>query len=212
MPKGIPKNGINRGWFTNSPRPYKKTGILKVCKCGKEFYCEKNVIERKKYCSTVCFYNYKSYGYTHSEETNKKISLSNKGKKLSEEIRKKISLARIGKSSPKKGKEYPHLQGENSSRWIEDRSRIKKSDKKHLDCGYISWMLKVKRRDNWKCKIENLDCKGRLEAHHILPWRDYPELRYEANNGITLCHFHHPRKRTEEERLSPYFREIISQN
>src|SRR3990167_11443781 len=104
MPKGIPKNGINRGWFTNSPRPYKK-----------------------------------------------------------------ISLARIGKSSPKKGKEYPHLQGENSSRWIEDRSRIKKSDKKHLDCGYISWMLKVKRRDNWKCKIENLDCKGRLEAHHILP-------------------------------------------
>ena len=38
----------------------------------------------------MCFYNYKSYGYIHSEETNKKISLSNKGKKLSEEIRKKI--------------------------------------------------------------------------------------------------------------------------
>ena len=30
-----------------------------------------------------------------------------------------------------------------------------------------------------------------IRAHHILPWR-IVELRYNINNGITLCQFHHP--------------------
>ena len=30
------------------------------------------------------------------------------------------------------------------------------------------------------------------------------------NNGITLCFAHHPRKRAEEKRLSPYFMELVS--
>jgi len=42
--------------------------------------------------------------------------------------------------------------------------------------------------------------------------RDYPELRYEVNNGITLCHFHHPRKINDEMKLSPYFQELIKVN
>ena len=65
-------------------------------------------------------------------------------------------------------------------------------------------------RDNWKCKINNSDCKGRLEVHHILGFTKFPELRYDINNGITLCHFHHPRVREEEKRLSPYFMELVS--
>lgn len=64
--------------------------------------------------------------------------------------------------------------------------------------------------DNWKCRIINNDCKGRLEAHHILNWKDYSELRYDINNGITLCHAHHPRGRANEKRLSPYFMELVS--
>jgi NUMOD3 motif-containing protein len=51
---------------------------------------------------------------------------------------------------------------------------------------------------------------GRLEAHHILNWREYPELRYDINNGITLCHAHHPRKRAEEKRMVSYFTELLS--
>jgi len=66
-------------------------------------------------------------------------------------------------------------------------------------------MLAVKGRDGWKCKIANADCDGKIEAHHILSWRDYPELRYQPNNGITLCHAHHPRKRVDEAKLLPYF-------
>lgn len=102
-----------------------------------------------------------------------------------------------------------HLSGDKHYKWKHDRSQIKKHEKKHLDVQYKIWVKSIKDRDKWKCCIDNLDCKGRLEAHHILNWVDYPELRYEANNGITLCHFHHPRKRDEEKRLSPFFQEIV---
>jgi len=44
---------------------------------------------------------------------------------------------------------------------------------------------------------------GYKVAHHILPWRDYPEERYNINNGITLCQYHHPRKREDEQMLIP---------
>lgn len=71
-------------------------------------------------------------------------------------------------------------------------------------------MLEVKKRDNWKCKLLSSNCKGRLEAHHIFNWVDYPELRYVVNNGITLCAFHHPRGREEEKRMIPIFQELLS--
>jgi len=75
---------------------------------------------------------------------------------------------------------------------------------------YKEWRTEVFIRDGWKCKINNKDCKGPLQVHHILPWRDYIELRYVVNNGIALCQAHHPRKRAEEKRLSPYFTELVS--
>ena len=48
------------------------------------------------------------------------------------------------------------------------------------------------------------------KKYRILSWRDYPELRFNINNGITLCHAHHPRKRAEEKRLIPIFKELVS--
>jgi hypothetical protein len=71
-------------------------------------------------------------------------------------------------------------------------------------------MLRVKKRDEWKCRLLTSDCKGRLESHHILNWIDYPELRYILTNGITLCAFHHPRKWEEEKRMIPIFQELLS--
>lgn len=94
-------------------------------------------------------------------------------------------------------------------KWIVDRSQLKKTRLQAYDVAYKQWMLNVKNRDGWRCKIANGDCSGRLEAHHILPWRSHPELRYQLNNGITLCHYHHPRKREDESRLSPYFQELV---
>lgn len=99
-------------------------------------------------------------------------------------------------------------QGTNHPRWIADRSTLVQKQERN-DSAYREWRKQVWLRDNFKCKIANPDCKGRIEAHHILVWSKYPELRYQTNNGITLCHFHHPRKRSEEERLVSIFNELV---
>lgn len=138
----------------------------------------------------------------------------NKGKKLSEETRLKISLAKSGKKlsaehiqkikdSTKRGSENP--------KWISDRNKLKGyNSNERRSSAYITWRRGIYKRDNFKCKIADKNCKGRIEAHHILSFTKYPELRYKINNGITLCHAHHPRKRAEEKRLSPYFMELVS--
>ncbi len=107
------------------------------------------------------------------------------------------------------------LQGlkskEKHPKWIKDRSLVKKEENKHLDTEYKQWRKQVWLRDNFKCKIANPDCQGRIEAHHILGWSSHPELRYQINNGITLCHAHHPRKRKDEAELSPYFQSLVAE-
>lgn len=129
------------------------------------------------------------------------------GKHRSEETKQKISKNNSRYWFGRKDK--VGLKKEKHWHWKEDRSLLIKNEKKHLDGRYREWALKVKNLDHWKCRIGNQDCSGHLEAHHILRWKDHPELRYEVNNGITLCHFHHPRKINDEMRLSPYFLELV---
>ena len=149
-------------------------------------------------------------GLKHSEETKRKMSLASKGRQKSEAHRKHLSEAFKGRKGYWTGKKRLSMTGKNNWRWVEDRGMLKDD---HRDrCGQLSreWSKSVKQRDNQKCKINNSDCEGRLEAHHILGWSSHPELRYQLNNGITLCHFHHPRARKEEKRLIPTFKELVS--
>jgi len=48
-----------------------------------------------------------------------------------------------------------------------------------------NWKKKVLNRDNNKCVI----CSDNviLEVHHIKDFFLYPNLRFDVNNGITLC-------------------------
>jgi len=118
------------------------------------------------------------------------------GKKMSEETKEKIRIA---------------ISGPNNYAWIEDRSKLKKyiGSEERRSPAYKYWRKQVWLRDNFTCKIANPDCSGRIEAHHILGWKDHPELRYQVNNGITLCHAHHPRKRAEEKRLITFFQGLV---
>lgn len=143
-------------------------------------------------------------GRVVSSEIRKKMSEGQRGKIRSEDTRRKMSNSKLGIK-------MPQISGKNHHKWIMDRSKLVKRQERN-DVAYKEWRKKVWLRDNFKCKIANPDCSGRIEAHHILSWKDFPDLRYSINNGITLCHKHHPKKRIEEINLSSYFQKIIIPN
>lgn len=74
---------------------------------------------------------------------------------------------------------------------------------------YYEWQGAVLKRDNYTCQhcgisenelpktISIVD--SYLHCHHIKSWVEYPEFRYEINNGMTLCSTCH---RKEESRLA----------
>lgn len=143
-------------------------------------------------------------GTPHTKEWKKKMSLRVQGSKNpfygkihTPEVVEQISLSLTGKV------------GCLSRRWIKDRTQVK-LDTERGGTLHKQWSIQVKNRDGWKCRIANSDCEEKLESHHILSWKDFPEFRYQINNGIALCHFHHPRVRKEEKRLSPYFQDLVS--
>ena len=161
----------------------------------------------------------KKIGRKLSEITKQKISKSHlgknnwtKGRVVSEETRQKMSISHKGLNVWSKGKPSWNkgLKGflgkEKHWNWKDGISRDKHSV---TEPKYKEWREKVFKRDGYKCKINN-NCVVYIQAHHILPWRDYEELRYDVNNGITLCLAHHPRKRAEEKRLAPMFQELVS--
>lgn len=142
------------------------------------------------------------FGLESSKKRKKEwdTGIRKKGWKLSEESKKRIGIASTGRASHmlgKTGKLHHNWKG-GVSRDVHSLSEPK----------YKKWRTSVFARDKFKCKI--CQAKTGLQAHHILRWADYPELRYDINNGITLCPAHHPRKVAEEKRLIPTFRELVS--
>ena len=153
----------------------------KIClTCGNVFTPTRKNFIRNKFCSKSC--------------SSKSHPSGMKGKKQSE-LQKAMMRAKCG---------------EKGTRWIADRSKVKVSDRILNDPRRKQWTRAVKMRDGWGCRIADENCAGQLEAHHILRWKDYPELRYEVNNGITLCFYHHPTKKEEEQKLVSVFKEIVS--
>lgn len=82
--------------------------------------------------------------------------------------------------------------GPKGSNWnhnlsIEDREN--KSRRIRSITGYNEWRISVYRKNNFTCqKCGTKDGhKDKFNAHHILSYSEYPDLRTDISNGITFC-------------------------
>lgn len=159
---------------------------IALCKnCKKEFASYLNRGKPTIFCSQSCYWmDMKGKPARHKKGSKNSMPAWNKGIKL------------------------PEQSGEKHPQWIADRSALKRQDER-IGNRHKQWSRSVKNRDGWKCRISNENCEGRMEAHHILGWSEHPELRYELNNGITLCHAHHPKKRAEDKLMIPVFQGLL---
>jgi len=67
------------------------------------------------------------------------------------------------------------------------KKKLKKIEKRKLNLQFKEWAEKVKQRDKFCVICQN---KEGINSHHIFP-RQIKELRFELDNGITLCQNHH---------------------
>lgn len=179
------KRRINKGWFKKGHKPVapfkkgqpswnKKEWIKLSCsQCNKDFSVPPARINKAKFCSKIC----SSKNRIGKSSWNKGGTSWAKEKKFSEIHRKKIGEGHKGK------KHY---------NWKDGITPLRK--KAWFSIEYKQWRKQVFERDDYRC----MDCGkrggGQLEADHILQWSKYPHLRYEINNGQTLCKSCHIQK------------------
>ena len=154
-------------------------------------------------------------GAKHSEETKKKLRDINLGRKFSKESREKMSKSSMGKKGTyghlgKKHSATTKLKISQSKKGtrhsLETRQKMRKSSLKGKDnpCwkGGITeknkkirnsfemklWREEVFKRDNYTCVwCGALGSKRYLNADHIKPFSRFPDLRFDVNNGRTMC-------------------------
>lgn len=105
-----------------------------------------------------------------SKQHKERLSKANIGKKPTSETLKKLRESHLGQKAWNKGKFLQHTP---------ELKRIRRSHE------YALWRKAVKERDKHTC----IWCgsKDNLQADHIRPFINYPELRFAIDNGRTLC-------------------------
>jgi hypothetical protein len=161
MPKGIPKNGINKGQFKRgvlvSPETTFKKG-QKPWNTGKKWSEEmKNKLS----------------------EAHKGLQNPNKGKKFPFKERPNAK----GRTVWNKGIKVPQIAGANSPMWKGGVTPKHEAIRHSLES--VLWRKACFERDNFTCAKYGVRTGGLL-VHHINNFAEFPELRFAIDNGITL--------------------------
>lgn len=78
------------------------------------------------------------------------------------------------------------------------------------DPQYEQFRKDVLKRDKYKCKMPGCKSKIKLQVHHIKKWSRASALRYDTNNGITLCKHCHKLITGKEHHYEKVFESIIN--
>lgn len=79
-----------------------------------------------------------------------------------------------------------YFRGENNPQWNNSLSYQDRIKSRSL-FEYSDWRFKVYQRDNYSCKCCGDNAGGNLNAHHLDGWDKHIDVRFDVNNGITLC-------------------------
>ncbi len=96
------------------------------------------------------------------------------------EVREKIRLSKLGKKNPMFGKFGKKHHNYKTGASMERGKRWGRSI-------YQNWRRKVFERDSYTCQMCEDKRGNNLNAHHLDSWAEFPERRYDVDNGQTLC-------------------------
>jgi 5-methylcytosine-specific restriction endonuclease McrA len=127
-----------------------------------------------------------------SKSCSAKYTISIKDKEV---WRKHLSeCGKIGGNSPKKSRNVSdemmsslreRMTGDKNPNWNGGVAKLKRY-KHYNNSEYRNWRNSVFGRDNYTCQVcGKNNCF--LHPHHIRSYTNYPELRYDTDNGLTLC-------------------------
>jgi 5-methylcytosine-specific restriction endonuclease McrA len=166
---------VNSGSFKKGLIPWnKKPRTELTCpSCSDKFDLADWQVKRgQKYCSKVCADKLKVYKNLFEKCHPNLVPPESRGH--SEKTKEKLKV--LNRKNAKRGEASPCWKG-----------GLRSERKKAMGSfQYKDWRIAVFKRDKYTCVL----CKAKgvyLEADHIKPWCNYPELRYDIDNGRALC-------------------------
>jgi hypothetical protein len=137
----------------------------------------KKIAQKLKGRTNLALKGRKFPGRTNSGQFPKDIEPWNKGKKMPPAYGEKVSEAMYATPGAIR-------YGPDNTSWkggiTPEHTKLRRSE------AYSDWRNEVFHRDDYTCQI----CEqrgGRLVAHHIYSYAAFAELRFDIDNGVTLC-------------------------
>jgi hypothetical protein len=173
---------------------------VSCAQCGKEQQVIPARAKTFKFCSYACGSAWRSVNYTGENSPTYRGGERTKvcqhcDAEFSHRRKRPLATFRKQKFCSKACADAGGIRhsGPDNGNW-NGNPRTKQRNSKHS-----AWARKVISRDRAtcrKCGAQNVE----MQAHHIKPWKTHPELRWDLDNGLTLCapcHWHTHNWKTE---------------
>ncbi len=181
--------GENAAHYKNGSR----TKIPIVCdNCEKQFLKDRTQAEKweKHFCCRKCQIEY--YRKPENKKTGTESPRYSQVDVICEwcgrafkSYKSVASVARFCSQKCRNDWQSDMMKGENHYNWHGGVSKKRQLDMTRRE--YRQWRKSVFERDKYTCQVCGDNKGGNLRAHHIKRYSEFPELRYDVKNGITLC-------------------------